>query len=216
MPGREALTRRFVGAYDRGSLSERFRARRWADLAGTFPDLPDMSVLDVGGDARAWTLSGLRPRRLVLLNVVEQEGLEPWMESVVADACDPPDLGEFDLAYSNAVIGHVGGHYRRLQYAETIRRHRRYWVQTAYRYFPVEPNFLVPGLQHLPRALQARVVMRWPIGNYATVKDRDRALMRLLEIELLSASELRFYFPEAEIRRDRLAGLTKSLIAVRA
>src|SRR4051812_18918411 len=115
----DALTRRSVGAYDRGSLSERARKRRWEHLARTFGDLAQMSVLDVGGDARAWALSGLRPRRLTLLNIQEQVELEPWMDSLVGDACAPPDLDDYDLAYSNSVIGHVGGHWRRQRFAET-------------------------------------------------------------------------------------------------
>lgn len=215
-PLTRAITRGFVSPYAAGTFGDRARARRWAEFARTFPDIGELSVVDVGGEAQAWARSGLRPKRLVLLNVAEQEEMEPWMESLVADACDPPPLDDFDLAYSNAVIGHVGGHRRRVQYAATIRRHPRYWVQTAYRYFPVDPNFLIPGLQQLPRALQARIVTHWPIGHYASVKDRHRALMRLMEIDLLSAAELRWYFPEAEIRRERVAGWTKSLIALRA
>ena len=33
-----------------------------------------MRVLDLGGDARAWRLAGVRPAHLTLLNVGDQEG----------------------------------------------------------------------------------------------------------------------------------------------
>jgi hypothetical protein len=138
------------------------------------------------------------------------------MTSVVGDACDMPSgLPTVDVVYSNSVIEHVGGHWRRQRFAEGIRGAAdRYWVQTPYRYFPIEPHFLAPGLQHLPRAVQAQIVIRWPIGNYAIVRDRATALRRLMGIELLSRSELAAYFPSATIERERLVGLTKSLIAV--
>ena len=34
-----------------------------------------------------------------------------------------------------------------------------HWVQTPYRYFPVEPHFLFPGFQFLPLTVRA-VLMR--------------------------------------------------------
>jgi hypothetical protein len=212
----ERLTNKSIGAYSPDSLSAHLRQRRWERFARTFPDLADMHVLDVGGDARSWRLAGLRPAHVTLLNVRKQHVAEDWMSAVAGDACDmPPDLPAVDVVYSNSVIEHVGGHWRRQRFAAGVRgASDRYWVQTPYRYFPVEPHFLAPGLQHLPRAVQAQVVMRWPIGNYAGVKDRETALRRLMGIELLSRTELAAYFPSATIERESFLGLTKSLIAV--
>jgi hypothetical protein len=214
----EQLSDRFVGAYSRGSASARLRQRRWERLLETFPDLPEMHVLDIGGDARSWRLAGLRPAHLTLLNITTQEADEDWMTVLRGDACDPPaDLCDADLVYSNSVIEHVGGHWRRQCYADVIREHApRYWVQTPYRYFPVEPHFLFPLLQNLPRSAQAWAVVHWPLGNYRMVHDRQEALRRLMDIELLSTVELECYFPEATIERERIGGVTKSLIAVRS
>jgi hypothetical protein len=214
----DRLSRRLVGAYAVGSLSDRMRQRRWGWFAAAFPDLGDMHVLDIGGDARAWLISGLRPAHLTLLNLFEQPVREDWISVVVGDACDPSvRLPAADVVYSNSVIEHVGGHWRRKRYAETVRRASdRYWVQTPNRYFPVEPHFLCPALQHLPRAAQALTVTVWPVGNYRHLSAPDVALEAVQGIELIGAAELRAYFPDAAIRRERLAGLTKSLIAVRS
>lgn len=212
----ESLTRRAVAPYDSASLSARARAKRWRQFATTFPDVGERTVLDLGGDARAWRLAPVRPARLILLNVFEQEVEEPWITTLVGDACEPPeDLPSADIVYSNSVIEHVGGHWRRQRFAAVVRRAPRYWVQTPNRYFPIEPHFMLPWAQHLPRALQRRLIVRWPLGNYAEEKDGERALGSALDIELLSATEMGFYFPGAEIRRERFLGLTKSLIAVR-
>jgi hypothetical protein len=42
---------------------------------------------------------------------------------------------------------------------------------------------------------------------------RGGELETVLEVELLSIVELQYYFPDAEVLRERFAGLTKSLIA---
>jgi hypothetical protein len=213
----ERVSDRVVGAYRPGSVSSHARQRRWEDFRRTFPDLPDMHVVDVGGVGESWRLAGLRPARLTLVNLTGQDAPEDWMEIVVGDACDLPRDLRGDVVYCNSVIEHVGGHWRRQRLAEGIHRVAgRYWVQTPYRYFPIEPHFLCPGLQFLPRAAQAQVIRRWPIGNYRMALNHDAALDCATRIELLSKVEMRSYFPTAEIRRERFMGLTKSLIAVTA
>ncbi len=80
---------------------------------------------------------------------------------------------------------------------------------------PVEPHFLVPFFQHLPRSAQASVAARWPVGNFGPARDLDVAFGYALEIELLPRAEMRRYFPDAELLAGKVAGLTKSWIAVR-
>ena len=181
-----------------------------------FPDLGDMHVVDIGGDARSWRLSGVRPLHVTLVNVTPQEADEPWMTAVLGDACDPSlTIPDADIVYSNSVIEHVGGHWRRERFAEGIRRMSdRYWVQTPSRHFPMEPHFLIPLLQFLPLKAQAKIVTRWPVGNYAAVDAEDVAVTRLLDIELQSRRSLQHYFPGASIEPERVAGLTKSWIVV--
>jgi len=171
-----------------------------------------MTVLDVGGRAEAWRQAPVRPARLIIWNVFPQVAEEAWIETAVKDACAAELPLGVDLAYSNSVIEHVGGHWRRERFAETIRSAERYWVQTPNRYFPVEPHFLFPWLQHLPLRLRRSIVTRWPLGHGVDVADDD-ALGRALSIDLLSLTEMRFYFPGAEIHREKVCGLSKSFIA---
>jgi len=213
----ERISERTVGAYASGSFSAKARARRWQRFADTFPEIGEMTVLDIGGDARAWRLSDVRPAHVTLLNIFPQEPEESWMSGISGDACAlPDDLPEVDIVYSNSVIEHVGGHWRRERFAEGIRASApRYWVQTPYRYFPVEPHFLFPGLQYLPRGMQAEALYRWPLGSGRHVTDREDARARVLDIDLLSVTEMQAYFPDATLERERLGGLVKSLIAIR-
>jgi hypothetical protein len=201
-----------------GSLAARMRERRWRMFEERFPDVAEMSVLDLGGTADAWRLAPARPARLVFLNISAAGELN-GAETVIGDACDPPDRlrhERFDLVYSNSLIEHVGGHWRRQAFAEAARSLAdHHWVQTPYRYFPVEPHYAGPLFQFLPLAARGRLVSRWPIGSLATVKDPTVCVDQAQGTELLSRTEMRGYFPDSTLLSERLLGLTKSLIAVR-
>ncbi|GII53520.1 hypothetical protein Pth03_19090 [Planotetraspora thailandica] len=213
-----ALRSRFVDAPD--SLGAKARARRWQWFAQSFPGLEDMSVIDLGGTASAWLRAPIRPAHVQIVNLeTPPADLPPWLKADVADACDLPQniLGtKYDLVFSNAVIEHVGGHLRRQLFADAVHRlAERHWVQTPYRYFPVEPHFLFPGFQYLPIAARTALLRRWPLVHTPT-SDRDAARNIVMEVELLSITEMRHYFPTSQIRFERLAGMVKSVIAVSA
>jgi hypothetical protein len=87
-------------------------------------------------------------------------------------------------------------------------------VQTPYRYFPIEPHWLVPGLQFLPITLRARIAHRWPLA-YTPGRAKEAVLNTVMWTELIDRTQMRVYFPDSEILSERVAGLTKSLIAVR-
>jgi hypothetical protein len=141
------------------------------------------------------------------------------VDVVQADACDLPEAlrrERFDLVYSNSLIEHVGGHPQRQRLADTIHElAERHWVQTPYRYFPIEPHWLFPGMQWLPYAARVQISLHWNRGHVRTYTRADATDM-VDEIELLSISQMRRYFPTSAIWYERFAGLVKSLVAVRA
>jgi hypothetical protein len=203
-----------------GSVGARYRARRWTWLRESFPDLDRMSVIDLGGTADAWLRAPVRPMAVHTVNLEPPpDDLPSWLRADLADACELPQAirsESYDLVFSNSVIEHVGGHARRQRFADTVHALADlHWVQTPYRYFPVEPHWLFPGGQFLPAKGRATVVRRWPLVHTPHI-DRDTALAEALGVELLSVTDLRYYFPDSVVRFDRLAGLVKSLIAVKA
>jgi hypothetical protein len=213
-----SITERIIDPARPGSLAARARERRWQMLHERFPDLEQMSVLDLGGTADAWQLAPSRPARLVLLNI-DQPGTVGDAESVIGDACDPPDWlarQHFDLVLSNSLIEHVGGHWRRQRFAAVVRTlAEHYWVQTPYRYFPLEPHYVGPFFQFLPLSVRGRLIASWPIGSLATAKDPKICLALVQRTELLSRTEMRSYFPDSVLLSERVLGIVKSLIAVR-
>ena len=143
-----------------------------------------------------------REHQITGFDRLDPAGIErPYVQGD-ARAMPFPD-GAFDVVYCNSLIEHVGP-ADRARVANEIRRvAARYFVQTPNRWFPIEPHVLLPLFQFLPRALKRRA---WRVGA-------SRGPFE--EIHLLTAAELKGLFPDAEIVRERLGPLTKSLMAVR-
>lgn len=210
------LRDRFVD--EEGSVGERLRQRRLGRMAEAFPGLAGMRVLDLGGRVETWQRSPVRPAAVDILNFEDHLPEAPeWIRHVQGDACDPPSslADRYDLVFSNSVIEHVGGHERRRQFAATVHRLAdRHWVQTPYRYFPIEPHYLAPGFQFLPVGVRARALTHWRLA-YHRYGDYDDALRAVLGTELLGRAEMGLLFPGSRIVPERVAGLTKSLAAVK-
>lgn len=204
---------------DPSSFSSKRRAFRFKEFLRRFPDLESMRVLDLGGTPGYWHGTPVRPAHVTTVNLDDFDPGAPWVEHVIADACDIATLkrcpGDYHLVVSNSLIEHVGGYQRRRDLAGVIRAAApSHWVQTPDRLFPVEPHYVGPMFQFLPLRLRAQVVRRWPL-NHVPVETADEALEQVLTIELISATELQFLFPESTIWHERLAGVSKSIVAVK-
>jgi hypothetical protein len=213
------VTARIRDPYNPGSLAGRARRRRWDLFTDHFPDIADLALLDLGGTPRMWAAAPVRPRRVVTVNLLDQPPHdEPWIDARTGDVFAHDPAEPFDVVYCNSLIEHIGGHAQRQRLADLIAASApRYWVQAPYRYFPVEPHYLAPGLQWLPLAARAAIARRWDLGGYtAKGKPGREGLEQVLEVELPTVTHFRHYFPDATVRYERFAGLIKSLIAIRA
>ena len=127
------------------------------------------------------------------------------VRSLVADGRSLPFAsGSFDWVFSNAVIEHVGHWEDQVRFAEEIRRVARcgYFVTTPNRYFPIEPHTLIPFYQFLPVPVQRRVAPHSP------------GYLRSYElINLLSASQMKMLFPEANVVAVGFPVMGNSLVA---
>lgn len=190
-------------------ISRFFQDRRFRKFCRVLDVRPSQtSVLDLGGYDRFW---GERkwPGPVCCVNL-DRDASTPWpnIHVVLADAHRLPfPDSSFDIVYCNSLIEHVADPARVAQ--EILRVGKKYWVQTPNRYFPIEPHALFPLFQFFPRSLKIFVfgwwgrILRWPFSN----------LEELLATRLLSAADLRALFPEAKLLRERLVGMTKSLVA---
>jgi hypothetical protein len=201
------------------SLSGRARARRWARFREVFPEIADMRVLDLGGTPMSWRLAPVRPAALTVVNLASLDSDDPALTVVRANACELPDglrREKFDLVYSNSLLEHVGGHVQRQRLVDNVHDCAdRHWVQTPYRYFPIEPHWLFPGFQWLPYSVRILLSQKWNHGNVKT-RTRAEAEVQVNEIDLVGIAQMRMYFPDSTIWYERFAGLVKSLVAIRS
>jgi hypothetical protein len=196
--------------------SERSRRRRMLELLRSFPDFRDLRVVDLGGTTAFWQQSGVRPGHVTVVNLDGQPEIPDFVTSVASDVCQTPSEldGQFDLVFSNSLIEHLGGPARRAQFAQVVARLApSSWVQTPYRYFPIEPHWMMPGQQFLPLPLRARLSAKWRGGSVET-ETLDDSIQECLDVELLTRTELRHLFPGSRIWNERVWGMTKSIVAV--
>jgi len=202
-------------------ISRSFRRKRMKRFVKELGVTAETRILDVGGVSETWETAPARPA-VVLLNMprtrIEMTGPLHW---VAGDGCYLPFRdGAFDVVFSNSVLEHVGGTANQERFAREVERvGRGYWVQTPNRWFPVETHLLTPFIHWLPRSWQRGLVPRFTVWA-ALVRvspDRRRYYLEhyLSDVRLLGRRQMCALFPSARLVRERICGLTKSLIAVR-
>ena len=214
---------KFADNRDPTSYASRLRARRHEWFRTFISDLPrPLTLLDVGGTQAVWETLGFVNQpdiQITLINVEPHATSYPNLSSIRGDARDMRQFGrhQFDVVYSNSVIEHVGDLDDMRRMAREVQRvGKSYFVQTPYRYFPIEPHFVFPFFHFLPRPLQIALVQRFHLGWSEPKPERELAEQAVDLIRLLTLNEMRALFPDAHIKKERLFGLTKSLIAYKA
>jgi SAM-dependent methyltransferase len=192
-----------------------FRSRRMMAFLDLFEIGDDTRILDVGGHRNTWALID-RPPKVLLLNVeAGQAGDGPPQVAGDGRRLQFAD-DSFDLAFSNSVIEHVGDAGDQADFAREIRRVApRYYVQTPNRAFFVEPHLIAAFVHWLPVRIQRRLVRYFSVWGLVEKPGQAQIDSVLASIRLLDETEFRALFPDAELRRERFLGMTKSLIAIR-
>jgi SAM-dependent methyltransferase len=123
----------------------------------------------------------------------------PQVRYVQGDALELPFAdGEFDIAFSNAVIEHVGGPDSQRRFVrEALRVGRRAFITTPNRRFPIEVHTLLPVLHWLPDS-----------ASHASYRALGKPWAQ--EIRLLSRRSFASLFPG----RVRILSLGVTLVAV--
>lgn len=207
-----ALVFEWTRSWARGSKTVAgWRERRYRLFLEQCEIRPTDAIIDVGAGL------GAALERFNDTNPITAVDLEPqqneWLgrPNVVVVEGDGTRLayadGAFDAAFSSSVIEHVPKELQEAFASEVRRVARRYFVQTPNRWFLVEPHYQLPLFHFLPKRVQRALNRRLTLGWQAKGEWE--------EIDLLSARDLRRLFPDATIHRERVFGLTKSLMAIR-
>lgn len=202
------------------SMASRMRQKRFQLFESLFAKylLPESRILDVGGTFEFWRRAGrigASQPKITLLNIKKTEEDVENIRFVSGDATALPYSDqEFDLVFSNSVIEHLFTSERQEAMANEVRRvGKAYWVQTPNFWFPIEPHFHLPGWQWYPKELRYFMIQRFRCGWRGPIPDRTGAVSLVDEVRLLSLRNMRSLFPDGLIWRERVCGITKSLVA---
>lgn len=97
--------------------------------------------------------------------------------------------------------------------AEVQRVGKNYYIQTPNYWFPIEPHFVFPFFQFLPKSVRIHLLMNFNLGNFRKFEYKNQAANIVDEIKLLSSKELKLLFPSSKLYREKIFGLTKSMTA---
>jgi len=197
------------------------RRRKLALFMETMQPGPETRVVDVGvGDTGFGTEPGVAsshnffealypwPERITAVSDVPLPNFArefPTVNTVTASGTELPfEDDAFDVAFSNAVVEHVGGQDEQHRFVtELCRVAPRVFLSTPNRWFPVETHTLVPFVHWLPRPAADRAFAAVGRDNWEQVR-------------LLSKRRLLGLFPRSVETRVVESRITISVAAERS
>ncbi len=189
-------------------------------------------ILDLGGGTGAYISQLISFKKNVYIADISKnklkESAEKGFHTIVLNenGTIPCEDGYFDIIFCSSVIEHAtvdkkdiltiqtNKEFRHLalkrqkRFADEIRRAgKSYFVQTPYKYFPLESHSRLPViLVLLPRQLQIKIIKCFRKFWFArTTPDWN----------LLTVKDMKFLFPDATIVKERALFFTKSLMAIK-
>ncbi|MFO1238233.1 MAG: class I SAM-dependent methyltransferase [Alphaproteobacteria bacterium] len=199
------------------------RLRRFVEMADAILKRQETCrVIDLGGNRDYWL--DLEPvwagRKLsfVLVNLQPERLDDARFEAIQGDCRNMSAFADmsFDIVHSNSLLEHVGRWKDMVATAGEIRRLApHYFVQTPNYWFPMEPHFRSLFFHWLPEPMRIAKVMRRGLGAFPKAETVDDAARFIEDSNLLDARRFMHLFPDGRLERERVFGLTKSLIATR-
>jgi SAM-dependent methyltransferase len=208
-----------------GRLSRISRERKLRLFEGQMKPARHEKVLDLGaqvsGEGQDVQFIDWYPWKENLTAVnISQEHTEaikkryPMIDAKAADARRLPWPDKhFDIVFCNAVIEHVGGEPDQRQMASEIMRvGKRWFVTTPNRWYPFEFHMRLPFVTWLPRHGYlgfSRIVFYSSAAGRYIWGGRYSSPLRLLD-----AGDLRKWFPQSRIIKQRVTFMAETLIVV--
>lgn len=203
-------------------LTDRMRRRRFRFFMEQIRSLPrPLTILDLGGTEAYWENMGLQTNdvRIILLNLEEVPVKNPEVfQSVQGDATDLSTWADqsVDLVFSNSVIEHLFTRAQQQKMAHEVQRvGKSFFIQTPNYFFPIEPHWLIPGFQFMPRSWRIGFTRVGAWGHMPQLKDPAQAAALVDEVQLLTPKAMQALFPGASVYKEFYGGWIKSISCYR-
>ena len=210
------LFNKFIDNLNSNSLSYKLRKKRFNNFIKILDIKKSDSILDVGGTEFTWIGTGFEENVTLLNLFFNDDDKNANFRYVIGDGCNMEMFSNksFNIIYSNSVIEHVGKGKQKEFAKEIIRVGKKYWVQTPYKHFPIEPHFVFPFFQYFPSSMQKLIAINWPYSYYRIGNtERKDILNELSQIYLLNKKELKNLFSNSKVFEEKFMGVNKSIIA---
>jgi hypothetical protein len=206
---------RFRGLTTRFALKA--RTKMYEAFVQTLQPSADTTIVDIGATPDAVTEDSNflekwypHPERITATSIEDASYLEEAHPGVsfVQTAGDrlPFDDRQFDIAFSSAVIEHVGDRSHQRQFiSEMVRVSRRFFLTTPDRRFPMELHTFLPFVHWLPQRHHQSILRKVGKTTWASTEN----------LNLLDEKSLRLLFPPgASVSVDgvNLLGVRSNLV----
>jgi 2-polyprenyl-3-methyl-5-hydroxy-6-metoxy-1,4-benzoquinol methylase len=201
------------------SLSHRFRNKRFEFFLSKLKQLPKpLSILDIGGTVEFWEAMQFNEPdiTITLLNLEAPPIVSFPFKAIQGDATNLSSIANksFDLVFSNSVIEHLFTWENQQKMAsEILRVGKWHFIQTPNYWFPIEPHWVFPCFQYLPKTWKIWLTNHFNLGHIPKQKDLGKAQQQVEEIRLLTKQEMKLLFPNSAIYCEKFLGLNKSFVA---
>jgi hypothetical protein len=217
---------KFIKQFRLVGRDNRFRRNRFGlfteMIAQVLKEKGSCNILDIGGEPEYWINYGQELDwgrvKVCLVNLTAPKTSLPYLDAVIGDARHLNQYADlsFDIVHSNSVIEHVGRWGDMVAMAREVRRLApRYFVQTPYFWFPIEPHARFPVLHWMPESWRYRIVMKRACGFWQRQRDVGAAMGAIQSASMIDKRQMKFLFPDAKITFERVIGIPKSLMAIR-
>ena len=201
------------------SLSHHYRSKRFDFFLSLINKLPrPIKIIDIGGTSEFWKAMNFQETdiTITLLNLEEINGIEPPFKSLKGDATNLANIPNqsYDIVFSNSVIEHLFTWENQQKMADEVKRIGKYhFIQTPNYWFPIEPHWVFPFFQYLPKKLRYWLTEHFTLGHIVKLKDKVEAKKQVEEVRLLSKSEIKKLFPNSAIYSEKFMTFNKSFTA---
>ena len=174
-----------------------------------------VSILDVGGKINFWEnrgLAGNNDYEIIIVNIEKETSKYSNINYEIGDATDLSQFNDksYDVVHSNSVIEHLYNFENQKKMAsEIIRVGKKYIVQTPNKYFFLEPHYLLPFFDIIPKKLKYFILTKTKLSRLKKW-DKKFASQYIEEIRLLSEKEMKTLFPKSKIYFEKFFGMNKS------
>lgn len=200
----------------KGSIGNKFRNKRFVYFEKLISNLPKpIHILDVGGTEDFWVNRNYNKKEDVKITLLNLKTIITNYNNITSIIGDATDLSlfkknHFDIVFSNSVIEHLHNFKNQQKMAQEVQRVGVYhFIQTPNKYFLIEPHFLLPLFQFLPKSLKYLLLTKTKLSR-GKKWNKKFAKEYIQEIRLLSLKEMKYLFPNSKNKTERFLGMSKS------